>query len=61
MRLLNVVENNRLKQNHQFSFSERHSTIDQTHHIEHRINEIIENRQYCSASFLDISQELDKV
>jgi hypothetical protein len=30
-RLLPMVENNRLISNHQFSFRQRHSTIEQTH------------------------------
>jgi hypothetical protein len=56
-----VVENNRLKPNHQFSFRQRHPTIEQTHQIVQRINEALENKQYCSAAFLDISQAFDKV
>jgi hypothetical protein len=60
-RLLPMVENNRLILNHQFSFGQRHSTIEQTHQIVQRINEALENKQYCSAAFLDISQAFDKV
>jgi hypothetical protein len=60
-RLLPVVENNRLIPNHQFGFGQRHSTIEQTHRIVQRLNEALENKQYCSAAFLDISQALDKV
>jgi hypothetical protein len=56
-----VVENNRLIPNHQFSFRQRHSTTEQTHRIVWRINEALENKQYCSAAFLDISQAFDKV
>jgi hypothetical protein len=50
-RLLPVVENNRLIPNHQFGFRQRHSTIEQTHRIVQRINEALENKQYCSAAF----------
>jgi hypothetical protein len=60
-RLLPVVENNRLILNHQFGFRQKHSTIEQTHRIVQRINEALENKQYCSAAFLDISQAFDKV
>jgi hypothetical protein len=60
-RLLPMVENNRLIPNHQFSFRQRHSTVEQTHQIVQRINEALENKQYCSAAFLDISQAFDKV
>jgi hypothetical protein len=55
-----VVVNNRLIPNHQF-FRQRHSTIEQTHRIVQRINEALENKQYWSEAFLDISQEFDKV
>jgi hypothetical protein len=60
-RLLPVVEHNRLITNHQFGFKQRYSTIEQTHRIVQRINEALENKQYCSAAFLDISQAIDKV
>jgi hypothetical protein len=56
-----VVENNRLLPNHQFGFRQRHSTTEQTHRIVQRKNEALENKQYCSAAFLDISQAFDKV
>jgi hypothetical protein len=47
-RLFPVVENIGLIPNHQFSFRQRHSTIV-------RINEALENKQHCSAAFLDSS------
>jgi hypothetical protein len=56
-----MVENNGFILNHQFGFRGRHFTIGQTHPIEQRINEALENKQYCSAAFLDISQAFDKV
>jgi hypothetical protein len=56
-----MIENNRLIQNHQFSFRQRHSTIEQTHQIVQRINEALGNKQYCSAAFSDIPQAFDKV
>jgi hypothetical protein len=60
-RLLRMVENNRMIPSHQFGFRQRHSTTEQTHRIVQRINEALENKQYCSAVFLDISQDFDKV
>jgi hypothetical protein len=60
-RLLPVVENNRLIFNLQFGFRQRHSTKEQTHRIVQRINEAFENKQYCSAAFLDISQACNTV
>jgi hypothetical protein len=56
-----MVGNSRLIPNHQFSIRERHSTIEQTHRLVRRINEALENKQYCSAALLDISQAFDKV
>jgi hypothetical protein len=49
-KLLPMVENTRLIPNHQFSFKQRHSTIEQTHRIV-QINEALENKQHCSAAF----------
>jgi hypothetical protein len=60
-RLLPVVGNNKLIPNHQFGFRQKHSTKEQMHQIVQRINEALENKQYCSAAFLDISQAFDKV
>jgi hypothetical protein len=51
-----MVQNNGFISNHQFSFRERHSKTEQTHCTVQRINEALENKQYCSAAFLDISQ-----
>jgi hypothetical protein len=51
--LLPMVENG-LIPNHQFSFRQRHSTIEQTHRII-RINEALENKQHYSAAFLGIT------
>jgi hypothetical protein len=52
-RFFPMVENNRLIQ--------RHSTTEQTHQIIQRINEALDNKQYCSAAFLGISQAFNKV
>jgi hypothetical protein len=59
--LLKMVENNRFITNHQFGFRERHSTIEQTHQIIQRVNKALENKQHCSAAFLDIAQAFEKV
>jgi hypothetical protein len=60
-RILPIFQNNRLIPNFQFGFRQRHSTIEQVHRIVRRINEALENKHYCSAAFLDISQAFDKV
>lgn len=46
---------------HQFGFREKHSTIEQVHRITTLIRSAFENKQYCSALFIDISQAFDKV
>jgi retron-type reverse transcriptase len=60
-RLLPIVEINRSIPNHQFGLRQRHSTIEQTHQIIRKIIEALQNKQYCSAAFLDISHALDEV
>jgi hypothetical protein len=56
-----VAETNGLLPNHQFGFRKRHSTIEQTHGMVRRINEALENKQYCSEAFSDISEAFGKV
>jgi hypothetical protein len=60
-RLLQLVEHANLIPNHQFGFRPRHSTIDQTHRLLRVLNDALDKSQYCSAAFLDIYQEFDKV
>jgi hypothetical protein len=60
-RLLPPVEHGKLLPTHQFGSRPRHSTIEQTHRLIRGINDALDNRQYCSAAFLDISQAFDKV
>jgi hypothetical protein len=60
-RLLPLVEHANLILNHQFDFRPRHSAIEQTHHLIRVLNDALDNSQYCSAAFLDISQAFDKV
>jgi hypothetical protein len=56
-----MVENKILIPNHQFGFRLRNSTPEQTHQIVWRINEDFENKQYCSAAFLDTSRAFYKI
>ena len=46
---------------HQFGFRQAHSTVQQYHRVRDVINKAVENQQYCTASFLDLSQAFDKV
>jgi hypothetical protein len=45
---------------HQFGFRKAHSTIQQCHRIADIVNKALEEQQYCSAVFLDVSQAFDK-
>jgi hypothetical protein len=47
--------------NHQVGFRQAHSTVQQCHCITDVINKATQNRQYCTAIFLDVSQAFDKV
>jgi hypothetical protein len=47
--------------NQQFPFRQAHSTVQQCHRITDVINKVIENQQYCTAAFLDVSQIFNKV
>jgi len=46
---------------HQFGFRQAHSTVQQCHRIKNTINKALEDQQYCTAVFLDVSQAFDKV
>ena len=46
---------------HQFGFRKEHSKIHQCHRLAVTILKAFEDRKYCSAVFLDISQAFDKV
>jgi hypothetical protein len=59
-RLLPLVEHANLIPNNQFGFRPKHSTIEQTHRFIRVLNDALDNSQYCSAAFLDISQAFDK-
>jgi hypothetical protein len=60
-RLLPLVEHANLMPGHQFGFRPRHSTIEQIHRLIRVLNDALDNGQYCSAAFLDISQAFYKV
>jgi hypothetical protein len=46
---------------HQFGFRNQHSTVQQTHRIIHTIHQALEDKQYCTSVFFDVSQAFDKV
>jgi hypothetical protein len=55
------VSVSKLLPTHQFGFRPLHGTIEQAHRIVHEINDALENKSFCTAAFLDISQAFDKV
>jgi hypothetical protein len=52
---------NKVVPNHQFGFRHQHSTIEQEHRVVNVIKRALEEKKYCSAVFLDVSQAFDKV
>ncbi|GBP86406.1 Probable RNA-directed DNA polymerase from transposon BS [Eumeta japonica] len=67
-KLLEKIVLNRMREHlteiiptHQFGFREEHGTIDQVHRLVDVIGRALENKLYCCAAFLDISQAFDKV
>jgi len=46
---------------HQFGFRPKHGTIEQEHRLMHKIHEDFNNKNFCTANFIDISQAFDKV
>jgi hypothetical protein len=46
---------------HQFGFRNQNSTVQQTHRIIHTIHQALEDKQYCTSVFIDVSQAFDKV
>jgi hypothetical protein len=59
-RPLQMFEYIRLILDHLFGCRQRNSTIELIHLIVRRINDALENKQYCSAARLDITQAFDK-
>jgi hypothetical protein len=46
---------------HQFGFRKQHSTVEQVHRVYHTIRQCLEQKEYCSAAFLDVQQAFDRV
>jgi hypothetical protein len=46
---------------HQFGFRQADSTIQQCHRITHTILKALNNKDYCTSVFLDVSQAFDRV
>lgn len=60
-RLTKTVEETKTLPDSQFGFRSKHSTINQIHRIVDKISFSLEEKQYCTGSFLDVSQAFDRV
>jgi len=60
-RIQPILQSTQIIPDHQFGFTCKHATIEQVHRITNIIHRTLENKQYCTAAFLDISQAFDKV
>ena len=60
-RLKPILDEKQIIQTHQFGFRHSHSTTDQVHRITTLIEKTSEEKQICSAVFLDMAQAFDKV
>lgn len=60
-RINSITSINNLIPNHQFGFREKHTTTQQCHRIVNLIRDGLENKNICTAAFLDIQQAFDKV
>ena len=56
-----IVEAQRLITDHQFGFRKKHDTMEQVYRVVDVINTAFEEKKYCTAVFLDISQAFDRV
>ena len=60
-RIQPILHENRIIPDHQFGFRQKHATFDQVHRINNVIIKALESNKYCTAAFLDISQDFDKM
>jgi hypothetical protein len=56
-----IIQKYQLMPSHQFGFRSKHSAIDQVHRITDIIEKSFEQKQVCSAIFLDVAQAFDRV
>jgi hypothetical protein len=59
--LVPTIDEHQLVPKHQFGFRKGHGTYEQIHRLVNKIYNDFENRRYCSAVSVDISQAFDKV
>ena len=56
-----IKRKSKLIPDHQFGFRAKHSTTDQVHRIVDTIERELEEKQICSAVFVDVAQTFDKL
>lgn len=60
-RLMLVLEELHIIPDHQFGLRQNHATIEQIDRLVDSINLAFQEKKYCSAAFLDVSQAFDRV
>jgi hypothetical protein len=60
-RMTPILTAKHLIPDHQFGFRPQHGTTEQAHRLVHKIHEDFNNKLFCTATFIDISQAFDKV
>ena len=58
---IKTIETKKLIPDHQFGFRNKHSTIEQMHRLINEIIVALENKEYCTALFIDIEKAFDKI
>ena len=60
-RIYPIIDSLKIIPDHQFGFRAKHSTTQQCHRVVDTIASTLEQKQYCSAAFLDEAQAFDRV
>ena len=60
-RIKTIIEIKKLISEHQFGFRNKHSTIEHMHRLINEIIVALENKEYCTALFMDIEKAFDKI
>jgi hypothetical protein len=60
-RILPIVTDANILPNSQFGFRNSNSTVHQVHRVVDKISYALEEKLYCTGTFLDVSQAFDRV
>ena len=60
-RIQPIIDEQKLIPDHQFGFRQKHSTIEQVNRVFTIARRALEEKEYCTAAFVDITQAFDKV